>query len=260
MGPTHELALLCRRACELFGTAGAVLYLRDRDGLLARTVAGELVAPLAGERLEAEAPRLAAGGPLLHRGLAAHALPLTDHANLLGVLLLVATDAAVLGAIRPEATVAFADVAALVVHAALVEEAIEERGRRLETVHEEMHDTLRSAVHDLRAPLVNVQGFAGVLEEQVGVLAGLMPGGVPPAIKGEIEDALGFIRSSVLRMEWLIRSLLEVSRARTVPLVVEDIDMDVLVASVIASFRHRLTTDNIALITQPLPPARLSSS
>ena len=88
-----------------------------------------------------------------------------------------------------------------------VRQELEWRMRQLAGMNQEMRELLYVASHDLRAPLITIQGFAGTLERKYG-----------QALDERGRDYLFRIRRSVDNMRELIDALLSLSRAHNQPL------------------------------------------
>ena len=110
--------------------------------------------------------------------------------------------------------------------------------------NEEMESMIYTASHDLRSPLVNIQGFSQRLEKATAEInARLLQEDVPPVVRGglsrlldeRIPAALGFIKSSSLKMDSLINGLLRVSRAGRVPLNIQPLDMNAMLREIIGN-------------------------
>ena len=104
--------------------------------------------------------------------------------------------------------------------------------------------------HDLRAPLVNIMGFVSELESATGVFrqhietsgadrADPAQAAVFEAVDADIPEALGFIRSSMVRMDNLINEILKLSRAGRRVLEPQAIKSDELVQTCIDAIRQR---------------------
>src|SRR6202012_2664067 len=105
---------------------------------------------------------------------------------------------------------------------------IEQRAEELDAVNAQLREKAQenemfvySVSHDLRSPLVNLQGFSQELGIVYRELRDLLGGaGVPPAVSdrgvsllnGEVAESLGFIQASVLRLSAIIDALLKLSR------------------------------------------------
>ena len=121
-----------------------------------------------------------------------------------------------------------------------------------------------SVSHDLRGPLVNLQGFAAELDKGCRRLSALVADpGVPPAVRdgaeallgGKMDKALGFIRAAVLRLSGIIEALLRLSRAGRVEYRWEAVDVAAVVARVESSLHGTVTSRGAAVVVGDLPPA-----
>ena len=113
----------------------------------------------------------------------------------------------------------------------------------------ELESVLYTASHDLRSPLVNIQGFARRLESACNQLAGLFesPGTPEPLrdqsnkiIQETIPKALSFINSSIIKMDGVIAGLLALSRIGRVVLRREILDMNRLLKLCVASMAYQV--------------------
>jgi signal transduction histidine kinase len=134
-----------------------------------------------------------------------------------------------------------------------------ERSRELEEKNHELSDFLYVASHDLRAPLINLDGFSHALRDSLASLEDAMarPNGLQtdwPALKGEIDESLEFILSSVAKMDLLVKSLLELSRIEARPQARQPIDTDAMLKEILASLRYQIEAKSIRVSTEPLPP------
>lgn len=135
----------------------------------------------------------------------------------------------------------------------------------IERINAELERLIYVASHDLRSPLVNLQGFGQRLEKSCDELAVLLTQPeVPdslrnPAAKivGErIPGALKYIRSSTTRMDALISGLLKMSRLGHVAMAIEPLDLDRLVREAIAAQTFQIQAAGAEVLTEPLPPCR----
>lgn len=132
--------------------------------------------------------------------------------------------------------------------------ALAEKSARLESLNQEMEDLLYVASHDLRAPLINVQGFSR--EMQIGLSALHRGNGRSPeanAALADTEESLQFILTAVARMDTLITSLLNVSRIVTRTNPTEQVDLQKLAQKVSDSLHYQLAEKRIELAFDPLP-------
>lgn len=119
----------------------------------------------------------------------------------------------------------------------------------LQRKHKELERIVYATSHDLRSPLINIQGFGRRLAlacEQVKQT--LVPIPLPDEIKDaltpilyeNIPKALKFINTSVEKMDSLIKGLLQLSRLGRAALVVEVLDMRKLLERVLATLSYQI--------------------
>lgn len=120
---------------------------------------------------------------------------------------------------------------------------LETINRRLAFLNAEMEDILHIVSHDLRGPLINIQGFSSKLTEQL-----------KDRPSKKITSCVGFIQKGVARMDSLIGGLLRVSRVgRKVEPFLEN-DLDKLVEEMRAVFAFEMKDRKIQFVkTQKLP-------
>lgn len=133
----------------------------------------------------------------------------------------------------------------------------------LERSSREMEQMLYVASHDLRSPLLSVQGFGSLLEYDLASLARVLDD-VPlsGAARTEVDrvlrdvapEALDFIGKGVQRMDGLLSGLLKVSRAGRVVATPRVLDMDKLVRKVTSAVEFQVRCSGVALSVGPLPP------
>jgi len=141
---------------------------------------------------------------------------------------------------------------------------VKERTSDLEAVNEELKTFAYMVSHDLRAPLVNIRGFAGELAISLtlvhtaieSVLSQLDEGSrqdVTRAFEEEIPEALGFINSSVTRMNDFITAILKLSRLGHRELSVESLDMNALVSDTLGTLAHQIEARQAEVVVDELP-------
>lgn len=132
----------------------------------------------------------------------------------------------------------------------------------LKLKNRELQDIVYSASHDLRSPLVNIEGFSNILEtdcNQLMVLFTEQADGqdraeqIEPLLKEGIPESLGFITRSTKRMASLLDGLLQVSRVGSVEITNKTLDMDRIVAGVLAAMEHQINESNAAVTVDSLP-------
>jgi two-component system sensor kinase FixL len=145
---------------------------------------------------------------------------------------------------------------------------LEQRVRdRTEALQEANNDIRRFAYivsHDLRAPLINLHGFADELRDACTVLTTALPGIVPHlegcqgaevtrALQDDIPEALGFIETAVTRMDHLIQAVLQLSRLGRQELHIEPISTEALVHETLRTLAHQITQRQVQVTVEPLP-------
>ncbi len=130
-----------------------------------------------------------------------------------------------------------------------------EKNKELETI-------VYTVSHDLRSPLVNVQGFGKQLaracakiQEAAATHAGAVPQAtLKPLVEESIPQALRFINAGVNKMEMLLAGLLRFSRLGRVILTIGPIDMNALLAGLVAAARFQINEAKAEVVVEPLPP------
>ena len=116
--------------------------------------------------------------------------------------------------------------------------------------NKELESYLYVASHDLRSPLVNIQGFSQRQLKQSNELKSIiadlkMEDGVQAKIDAIINEgvpkSLNFILSNVIKMDSLINSLLHISRTGRLALSIGKIDMNRLFKTISAAKDYQLT-------------------
>jgi signal transduction histidine kinase len=129
-----------------------------------------------------------------------------------------------------------------------LEDRISERTADLQEANEEIQRFAYIVSHDLRSPLVNIMGFTAELEalrDQALAPAdpsGAVPTGAPSdedTAKQDFDEALGFIKSSIGRMDRLINAILKLSRAGRREFKRERVDLAELFKSIADAMVHQ---------------------
>ncbi|HPH11349.1 MAG TPA: PAS domain-containing protein [Thermotogota bacterium] len=134
----------------------------------------------------------------------------------------------------------------------------------IDAKNKELEQLVYVASHDLRSPLVNVDGFSQELDYSLKELRVLLDSDkdiekIGKALHAEIpemEKSIGRIRASVSQMDRLLKGLLKLSRFGRVALQIGDIDMNELIAQLAESFSFSLREHGIALTVEKLPDCR----
>jgi signal transduction histidine kinase len=139
-----------------------------------------------------------------------------------------------------------------------LEETVAARTESLQRANNELQTYAYIISHDLRAPLVNIMGFTEELDRASGVFRSYLSRSgantadpdtrlAVEAVDTDIPEALGFIRSSMRRMDNLINQILVMARAGSRELKRERIKLDELVDETLDTLKHRLDEDDIAV-------------
>jgi PAS domain S-box-containing protein len=144
------------------------------------------------------------------------------------------------------------------------EEKLYRYSMELAETNEELTRFTQIVSHDLRAPLVSLKGFSGELRYSIEALRGperallaSLPErdrvAVEEALHETIPEALGFVESSVTRMDHLTAALLRLSRAGHREFHMEELDTGLLLRETLGSLEHQIQSRNIAVEVSPLP-------
>jgi len=129
-----------------------------------------------------------------------------------------------------------------------LEQTVAERTAELTESNEEIQRFAYIVSHDLRAPLVNIMGFTSELERFRGELLALLPqqaqeGETPPQEQSQLiedfDEALGFIKSSIGKMDRLINAILNLSRQGGRRFSHEPIQMHALLQGIADAMAHQ---------------------
>ena len=156
-----------------------------------------------------------------------------------------------------------------------LESVVDERTADLREANDEIQRFAYIVSHDLRSPLVNIMGFTSELEElgrdifrRIGSLAHVPAEGAPlaPAAPGEIalegadkqlqedfSEALGFIKSSIAKMDRLISAILNLTREGRREFQPVKIDMRELIEAIVTTLAHQAAEAQAEIHLEPLP-------
>ncbi|MFQ5869044.1 MAG: ATP-binding protein [Candidatus Zixiibacteriota bacterium] len=124
-----------------------------------------------------------------------------------------------------------------------LEQLVAERTAELLRANEEMQSFIYSISHDLRMPLVAVQGFTNLLKEEYG-----------DDLKGEAEHYLSAIVQSTGKMSDLIEDLLQLSRVGRMDTEPEEVALESLVDAITTELKVKTPKRKLNFrIKEPLP-------
>ncbi|MDD5209293.1 MAG: PAS domain-containing sensor histidine kinase [Elusimicrobiales bacterium] len=133
---------------------------------------------------------------------------------------------------------------------------------RLSEVKKEMDSFLYITTHDLRTPLVNIQGFSENIAKDIRELQEMIDPGALPEEKrnvfGEISGdrlpaALKFIQESVGRIDEVITAMLKLSRAGKVELHIGTVDVNAALKEIMDNMRFQFEETGAMLKAGALP-------
>ncbi len=145
------------------------------------------------------------------------------------------------------------------------QEALAEANRDLQHKNQENEAFVYSVSHDLRSPLVNLQGFSKELALGCRDLRALLDDDtLPPAIRqrglalldGDMAEAIRFIQSAVSRLGSIIDALLRLSRIGRVEYQWQVIDVAGLIGRVVAALAATIARRGARVQLGELPPCR----
>ncbi|MEA2796807.1 MAG: hypothetical protein QOI87_4187 [Bradyrhizobium sp.] len=157
-----------------------------------------------------------------------------------------------------------------------LEATVDERTADLREANAEIQRFAYIVSHDLRSPLVNIMGFTSELEElradifrriaalgRAAAAASAVPaaaGEAQPVLEGEdkqlsqdFSEALGFIKSSIAKMDRLISAILNLTREGRREFEPERVDTRELIEGIVATMAHQAAEAEAQIRIEPLP-------
>ncbi len=142
------------------------------------------------------------------------------------------------------------------------EERLAELAHSLADKNKELESIVYVASHDLRSPLVNIQGFSNELARACKqVLARLDESDdgaldrseLRAILADEVPEAIGFIMAGVGKIDALIAGLLRLSRLGRAALTIQRIDMNALLASITQAMEFQIKENGTVVDVGDLP-------
>ncbi len=141
------------------------------------------------------------------------------------------------------------------------QKALEHLSNELMSKNKELEQVIYVASHDLRSPLVNIQGFSNELSQSFNQIRNIInENSSLPCIQeilqildNDISESLKFIIASTSKMDCLISGLLRLSRIGRAELNIRKLDMNKLISDVLANFEFQIKQGQIDLMIDNLP-------
>ncbi|MEN6309496.1 MAG: GAF domain-containing protein, partial [Anaerohalosphaeraceae bacterium] len=134
--------------------------------------------------------------------------------------------------------------------------------KEIQAKNEELESIVFVASHDLRSPLINIQGFAGELQKSCRELTVLLGREtlseknnrvIRRLLDEDIPESIGFISAGTIKMDALVNGLLQIARIGTMQMHIESIDMNRLMANILKTVQYQMREYEIELHVELLP-------
>ncbi|MFA7061850.1 MAG: ATP-binding protein [Pedobacter sp.] len=131
----------------------------------------------------------------------------------------------------------------------------------LKQKNKELEGIVYVASHDLRSPLVNVQGFSRKLVKNCAELDRILSGLdldvatrmlLEPILRGNIPKSLGFITGSIEKIDSLLSALVRLSRLGRAALCFDNLDMQDIMAKIVDSMTYQIEASGARIELGPL--------
>ncbi|MFH1476646.1 MAG: PAS domain S-box protein [Verrucomicrobiota bacterium] len=149
-----------------------------------------------------------------------------------------------------------------------LEQRVQERTAELARANQELETLIRIASHDLRSPLVNIQGFNQLLNKACDAIIRILADAALPdetrqALSGSYEraaKAMRFINAGVAKMNGLISGLLRLSQLGRAALTIQPLDMNALLQTVMEVMAFQIRTAAAEVTVDTLPDCRADAA
>ena len=154
------------------------------------------------------------------------------------------------------------DLQTSILHREKSELDLADLNRTLLEQNQELKTIVNVASHDLRSPLINIQGFNKELSHSRLRLHTLLKSHklapeykqeVMAILEGDIPESLHYIQAGAKKMESLLHGLLRFSRLGQLTLKFEELNMNAMIAGIIMGMEYQLKEKGISLQIEDLP-------
>jgi PAS domain S-box-containing protein len=143
-----------------------------------------------------------------------------------------------------------------------VEEKLASLAKTLEEKNKELETIVYVASHDLRSPLVNIQGFSKELAHACAQVrshleaeaAGGAKDALGPLVDEDIPEAIQYIQAGVAKIDTLLSGLLRYSRLGRAALRPEPLNMNTMLAAIVQAMEFQIQRAGATVCVEKLPP------
>jgi PAS domain S-box-containing protein len=142
------------------------------------------------------------------------------------------------------------------------EEKLASLAHTLAEKNKELETIVYIASHDLRSPLVNIQGFSRELAHACDALRSRLTAGAPSAadpvelrrlLNDDIPEALEYIQAGVTKIDSLLAGFLRYSRLGRVALKTDVMDVNSVRAGILQAMEFQIKSAGASIRVEPLP-------
>ena len=142
------------------------------------------------------------------------------------------------------------------------EARLAELARNLAEKNKELETVVYVASHDLRSPLVNIQGFTKELKRDCDRLCELMEEDEPSEVNHrelktilaqDVPEAMEFIQAGVVKIDTLLTGFLRFSRLGRAALTIKPLDMNAMLAAIAQTIEFQIKQAGTTLQIDALP-------
>lgn len=145
------------------------------------------------------------------------------------------------------------------------EEKLADLAARLAEKNKELETMVYIASHDLRSPLVNIQGFSKELLHACAAIRSklqgpefekLAPADVKTLLEEDVPEAIDYMLAGVTKIDALLTGFLRFSRLGRIEMKIEKLDMDMLLTEITRAMDFQIQKSGAVLRISRLPQCR----